>query len=105
MDLTSWDECIRHGDVATLSCINVIFWRVVNILLMFAGLVFVIIIIISGFKFMNSAGDPKTLDGARNTLMNAIIGITIVIVAFLILNIVSTVTGVNVLRETILPTQ
>jgi hypothetical protein len=65
---------------------------------MFAGIVAVFLIIHSGSKFVLSSGDPKKVEEARNTLVYAIMGLIIVLAAFLIVNLVSHLTGVACLR-------
>jgi len=85
--------------VATLNCIPAIFSNVVNALLIFAGIFALGIFIMGGFKFMNSAGDSKKLEGARNNLVYGIMGLLIVLLSFLIINIISTVTGVECIKK------
>ncbi|KKQ73910.1 MAG: hypothetical protein US96_C0047G0001, partial [Candidatus Woesebacteria bacterium GW2011_GWB1_38_5b] len=55
-------------------------------------------VIFSGIKFLTSAGDPKKVEGARNTLIWALIGLTIIILSFAILNIISELTGVGCIK-------
>ena len=88
------------GDtILTLRCIfplifNVIFWAIG-----LAGTVALFMIIFAGYQFLFSGGDPKAVDGARKTLTFAILGLFIVFLSFLILNIISTVTGVVCLGD------
>lgn len=89
-----WDKCIVNGTVATLSCIPVIFSNIINALFIFVGITSLVIIIISGYKFMNSAGDPKKLESARETLTYAIVGLLLVLFSLFIRNLISQITGV-----------
>ncbi len=97
-----WGNCVQKitdangkvSEVATINCIPAVFLNLVNALLMFSGLFALLLFIFSGFKYMNAAGDPKKLEGARNTLIYGIIGLLIVLFSLLIINIVSQVTGV-----------
>lgn len=43
---------------------------------------------------MNSAGDPKKLEAARNNLTYGILGLLLVLFSFLIINVISIVTRV-----------
>ncbi len=81
-------------DVATLNCVPAVFLNIISALLVFAGLAALVMFILGGFKYMNSAGDPKKLEGARNTLIYGIIGLLIVLFSFLTINVVSQVTNV-----------
>ena len=95
-----WDKivsgCLQEGDkkVATLSCIPAIFLNIVTALLMFVGTFALFLFIFAGFKYMNSGGDPKKLEGARHTLVYGILGLLTVLFSFLIIQVISTVTNV-----------
>ena len=90
-----WGECVKGGiaGVATLDCLPAIFSNVVSALLAFVGLFALFLFIFAGFRYMNSAGDPKKLEGARNTLIYGILGLLIVLFSFFIINLISIVTG------------
>ena len=66
-----------------------------------AAIIAFIFIIIGGFKFVTSGGDPKAVAGARTTLTYAIIGIILVVVSWLILLLIRQVTGVDTTTVTI----
>jgi len=83
-------------DVATIGDLGVLFQRVVGFALGFAGIALFILIIIGGFKFITSGGDPKAVEGAKKTLTSAIIGLVIILVSYLILVLIKTITGVDV---------
>ena len=53
-----------------------------------AGSLSVILIIISGIKFVTSGGDPKKLESARQTLTYTIIGLSVTILVFVIQRVV-----------------
>jgi len=54
---------------------------VVEILLRIAGLVAVGFVIYGGFRYMLSQGDPEQNAAARSTIINALIGVVITIIA------------------------
>lgn len=85
-------------DVATLDCIPAVFQNIILGAFLFAGIVAVILIIYSGIRFITSGGDPKQVEGARKTMTYAIIGFIVILLSFAILNLISTVTGVNCIR-------
>lgn len=87
-----WGNCVVDG-AATLSCIPIVFKNIVTAALVFVGVVAVFLIILSGIKFITSAGDPKQVEGARNTLTYAIIGLVVVLLSFLIINVIGRITG------------
>ena len=55
-----------------------------------------IVIIISGIKIITAGGDPKKLASAQSTITYAIIGIAIVILAFVIVRVVQYFIGSTV---------
>jgi Phr family secreted Rap phosphatase inhibitor len=66
---------------------------VLNILSIVAGAAAVIMIIIAGFKFITSQGDPGAVTGARNTVLYAVIGIIVVVLSQIIVQFVLTETN------------
>lgn len=49
-----------------------------------AGIVAVIIIIIAGYFYVTSNGDPSTVKRAREAILGAVIGIIMIMLAFVI---------------------
>jgi len=70
--------------------------RVVSYALGFAGIVLFILLIVGGFKYITSGGDPKAVEGAKKTLTSAIIGLVLILVSYLVLILISNITGVDV---------
>lgn len=93
----SWGNCVVNG-VATLNCIFPLFQNIISVLLSFAGIVALFFIIISGFRYMTSGGDPKQLEGARKTLTYAILGLAVVLGSFFVINLIAEATGVSCIR-------
>lgn len=59
-----------------------IFQTIANILLILIGAVAVIMLIIGGFRYVTSAGDSSAIEGAKNTILYAIIGIVVAFLAY-----------------------
>lgn len=62
--------------------------NVINILLYIIGMVAVIFIVIAGLRFVTSNGDSGTISSARNTVLYAVIGLVVAIMAYAIVNFV-----------------
>lgn len=92
-----WGNCVKDG-AATISCIPIIFLNIVSALFIFTGLVALAMFIAGGFKLMNSAGDPKKIESAKNSFTYAIIGISITFASFLIIRVISGITGVECIK-------
>ncbi len=60
-----------------------------EIILRVGGLVAVAFIIIGGFRYLTSQGEPDALKGARTTIINALIGLVITLSATIIVNLIA----------------
>ena len=65
-----------------------IFTQITNTILFLVGAIAVIMLIIGGVRYTISGGDSKQVESAKNTIMYAIIGIVVVILAYAIVNFV-----------------
>lgn len=63
-------------------------FAILDILLRVAGLVAVIFVVVGGFTFITSNGQPDRAKSARNTILNALIGVVIAMSAAIIVNII-----------------
>ena len=62
--------------------------QITDVLLFILGAVAVIMLVIGGFKFTTSGGSPEQVKSAKNTIMYAIIGIVVAIVAWAVVDFV-----------------
>lgn len=62
--------------------------NVINYILGFAAFVAIGVIIYGGYQYMTSLGDPTKIEKGKKTLINAIIGLVIIILAFIIVQTV-----------------
>ncbi len=61
---------------------------VVNVLLWAVGILSVIMIIFSGFRYITSSGDASKTKSAQNTLIYSVVGLIVAIMAWAIVNMV-----------------
>jgi hypothetical protein len=61
---------------------------IVNWGLGFVGIIAVIFLIYGGFTYITAAGDESKLDTAKNTIIYAIVGIVVILLAFVIVRAV-----------------
>ena len=73
---------------ATLQ-VDEIVLAVVNWLLFAVGVISVIMLIVGGIKYATSAGDSNKVTSAKNTIMYAIIGLAVAVLAFAIVGFVT----------------
>lgn len=62
----------------------------INLLSVVVGIAAVVMIIIAGFKYITSGGESSNVAGAKNTLIYAIVGLIIVVLAQFIVHFVLT---------------
>ncbi len=62
--------------------------RVTSILLFIVGIVAVVMIVVGGFRYIISGGDASQVQAAKNTILYALVGIIIAILAYAIVNFV-----------------
>ncbi len=72
---------------------GVFFTNIVLFALAAAALIFFFMLLWGGFRYLNAGGDPKNAEAARQTLTNAVIGLLIVVASFVIIEIITIVTG------------
>jgi hypothetical protein len=89
------------GGIATISNLSCLFANVVKYALGFAGIVLFVMLLVGGFKFITSGGDPKAVEGAKKTLTYAVAGLIIILISFLILVLIQRITGVTVTNFTV----
>jgi hypothetical protein len=83
---------------AKISDLQGVFERIVGAALGFAGIVLFLLLILGGFKYITSGGDPKAVDSAKKTLTYAIGGLIVILLSYLVLVLISKVTGVDVTK-------
>ena len=84
-DSTGQQDSRSAGDIAK---------DVVNIMFFIVGVMAVIMIIWGGIRYVLSAGNSTTLTSAKNTIMYAVIGLIVAILAYTIVNfVINTVSG------------
>lgn len=92
--LETTDSCkIITKDVANVPALVILGF--IDIGLFLAGILAVLMIIWGGYKFILSDGSPDQIAGGRKTILNAVIGLIIVIFSAQIVNFIGTKLGGN----------
>lgn len=61
-----------------------------NTILMIIGVIAVLFLIIGGFQYVTSAGNPDSIGKAKSTILYGIIGLVFAILAFAIVSFITT---------------
>lgn len=88
---------------ATIQCLEPLFKNVVSGIAALVGIALFIMILNSGFRYLTSAGDQKKLEAARGSLTNALTGVVLIAIGYLILKTIQVFTGFETTVFKILP--
>lgn len=97
-DIPGCMQNINGVEIPTFKCFEAIFSNVLQVAVGLSVFALFIMLIVGGFKFLTSGGDPKATAGAQQTMTFAIIGIVLMVLAFLIFRIIEAFTGVSVTK-------
>lgn len=78
------------ADTAGVSNVESFIKSVITVLAGLAGLIATGFFVVGGFSYITSSGNPEHLDRAKRTIMFSAIGLSVIIAAFVISNIVTT---------------
>jgi len=100
---TWYTDCYYQKDafspkIATLQGFSCIFQNILTIIIPLAGLAAFVVLIIGGFQYLTSAGDPKQAQKAQSIITGAIIGIVAIIGIWFAFNMLQYITGYNPLQ-------
>ncbi len=70
-----------------------LFNSIINVILVIAGFLAIVYLIFSGIRYITSAGNADQAKAARQGIINAVIGIAVVVASFVIVRLVAQATG------------
>jgi len=98
--MSCWESC-SYDTVASITCLECVVQTILNFAIRLAGIVFFIMLLVGGFKYLTSGGDSKATESAQKTLTYAILGLALLFGGWLILLFIKEFTGVDVTQFTI----
>lgn len=90
------DPTCLIDEVASINCLESLFGQLVSIAASLASIVLFIMLVIGGFSYLFSGGDAKKTEAAKGTLTAAILGLVLIVGAFIILVLIKAFTGIDV---------
>lgn len=84
------------SDAARLDQLPNYFGNILTSMIPLIGMVAFIMILVGGFKILTSGGDPKGLQGGKQTIGWAIGGLVLAIISWLVLVLIEDITGAPV---------
>ena len=73
--------------------VTVLFTRIANVLTFLVGSISIIMIIYGGLRYVISRGDASQVKAAKDTILYAVAGVVVAIVAYAIIKFVTTTIG------------
>jgi hypothetical protein len=90
LTLNNGANCAASSSNATsLFSSGGVFQTVSNVLIFIVGAIAVIMLIIGGLRYVISQGDKGNVESAKNTILYAVIGIVVAVMAYAIVNFVA----------------
>src|SRR5258708_3446126 len=78
---------------------SVILTNVFRIIYIVAALLVLFFLVLGAFNWITSGGDKEKVGKARGQIINALIGLAILALAFVIINVVGAILNINVLQN------
>lgn len=91
------------SDVATLQGIQCLLANIFTVIITLVGLAGFVMFIIGAFRYMLSGGNSKGTETAKNTIQYMVIGIVVTLSGFIILNLLSSFTGIDIITRFVIP--
>lgn len=70
-------------------------FNLINFIFTIIGLVFFANLIMAGWDFMFSSGDPKKVSAASTRIINGLIGLVMAVIAFVVVKLLTNVIGIG----------
>ncbi len=86
----------NYEGVAFLRGLEGVYQSFIVVALVLAAIALFIMLILGGYKYITSGGNPKNIESAKRTLTTAILGMVLVASAYLILRFIGVFTGADI---------
>lgn len=91
------------ADVATIQGLECLIANVFGVIITVIGLAGFTMLIIASFRWLASGGNTKQVDTAKGTMTYAIVGLVVSLSAFIVIELLASFTGVNIIRTFSIP--
>lgn len=101
-----WSEistgCVNNG-VATVQGIGCMLANIFSIALTALGIAGFVMIIYAAFNMMIMGGNSQATEKSKSTITMAVVGIILALSSFIIINLISDFTGIEIIKNFIIP--
>lgn len=81
-----------------LSTFETVISNALGLLTVLAGLFFIMTFFLAAFKWLSAGGDSGKVQKARDEMVQAVLGLIIVVAAYAIIGLIGTIVGINILQ-------
>ena len=78
-----------NGGLSSSQSLGELIGNAIKLFLTFSGAVAIVFVIIGGFFYITAQGNEEQAEKGKTTLINAIIGVVIIIMAYVIINVIT----------------
>jgi hypothetical protein len=86
---------MSFGNLCNLVLSNNLVSNILNLVFVIAVIIALAFLIYGGIKWITSGGDKTKVEGARNTIVAALIGLVLVFLAYFILRLIFSIFGIS----------
>ena len=91
-----------QGNAATLNGLDSVVQNFLRAVMGFVAIALFIMLVVGGFKYLTSGGNPEAAASGRRTITFAIAGVVLIAASYLILVIIQEITGADVTNFSIM---
>lgn len=73
--------------------------RILPQVYLFSGLILFVLLVVGGFRIITGAGDPKTIESGKKTIISAMVGFAVIFVSYWVIQIVQVITKVQIFNS------
>jgi uncharacterized BrkB/YihY/UPF0761 family membrane protein len=78
-----------HSGIAGANSFTSLTMLIISAMLFIAGMLAVVFVIIGGYQYMTSAGNEEQAEKGKQNVINAVIGIVIIILSYVIITVIA----------------
>lgn len=97
------NEATVASDVATIQGVQCLLANIFTVIITIIGLAGFVMFIVGAFRYLLSGGNSKGTETAKNTFTFMVVGIVVALSGFIILNLLSSFTGIDVITRFVIP--
>lgn len=88
-------NCLKENPVTATTQLEKYLTTIIGVLTIVGVLWFIFQVIIAGYAFISSSGDPKKMEKAQQQLMQSILGVVVVVASTIIVGLILKILGLG----------